>query len=85
MRLARTTQGKTEAARPPFSFRYPLSALPQPTRGMGEQGVDQARLRGEVGAQRLRGPRSSRATSRRFFKQAPSLGVDRVSLRFALD
>src|ERR1700752_122396 len=31
-----------------------VAGLPQPARGMGEQGVNQARLRGEVGAQRLR-------------------------------
>src|SRR5438445_11909079 len=30
------------------------SRLPQPSRGVGEQGVDQARLRGEVVAQLLR-------------------------------
>ena len=35
-------------------FYFAIRSLPQPARGMGEQGVDQPCLRGEVAAQRLR-------------------------------
>src|SRR5438445_5802697 len=53
------------------------SRLPQPSRGVGEQGVDQARLRGEVGAQRLR----AALVAGDFVEQALELGdvaVDRL-------
>src|SRR5258708_9042976 len=47
---------KTEAIRPPLHWLLVAhcSPLPQPSRRMREQGVDQPRLRGEVAAQRLR-------------------------------
>src|SRR3954468_24511220 len=43
-----------EAARPPFFILQSVSHLPQPSRRMREQGVDQAGLRGQVAAQGLR-------------------------------
>src|SRR3954452_16280582 len=42
-----------EAARPPFFILQSVSNLPQPSRRMREQGVDEAGLRGQVTAQRL--------------------------------
>src|SRR5271169_2249487 len=69
---------KTEAARPPFLFAIRCSKiLSQPSRGMREQGVDEAGLRGQVAAQRLR----PAVLARDLVEQALELGdvaVDRL-------
>jgi hypothetical protein len=44
-------QTKTEALLPPFSFSPIVCALPEPSRRMREQGVDEAGLRGQMAAQ----------------------------------
>src|SRR5690349_19698666 len=75
--LSLSPQMKTEAARPPFLSFAISCPLSQPSRGMGEQRVYQARLRGEVGTQRLR----ATLVAGDFVEQALELGdvaVDRL-------
>src|ERR1700730_7445460 len=61
---------KTEASLPPLSFCNQPKPLPQPSRRMREQGVDEAGLRGEVAAK----DRGSSVVARDVIEQALKLG-----------
>src|ERR1700676_158898 len=61
---------KTEASLPPLSFCNQPKPLPQPSRRMREQGVDEAGLRGEVAAK----DRGSPVVARHVIEQALELG-----------
>src|ERR1700722_18690407 len=61
---------KTEASLPPFFIRDQIKPLSEPTRGMGEQRVDEAGLRDEVAAQHC----GAAFVARDFVEQALELG-----------
>src|SRR5690349_11285726 len=72
-----STRKKTEASLPPFSLKLVVPGLPEPSRRMGQQGVDQAGLRGQVAAQR----RGATLIAGDFVEQPLELGdvaVDRL-------